>query len=112
MSAHKLARPPARPHGATYGVPFRQRRRPAPMLTITDPERAATSIVTRIWRIARERGCGCYLFVDDHCQAYVVSEESTAAHLWALEHPQWWLGCWTRTATVEDVLAEIRDAIR
>lgn len=112
MSARKHAEPRARKHGPTYGLPFRQRRAPAPCAVVDDPAQVAAVVAERIRRIARKRGCGCYLFLDQRRQVYVVSEDSGAAHHWAVEHTDWWLGCWSGSVVTEDVLAELVDACR
>lgn len=97
----------------TAGTPFRQRREPKPVADMRNgAELAAEQIAARIRRHCRHRGHGCYLFVDDAGAVYVIGETSGAANRWAVEHTDWWLGCWTARVTAEDVMAELMQAER
>ena len=81
-------------------APFHQCRSPRPLAKMCEGVSVAARVATaRIAQYSQKRGHGCYLFVDDGGAVYVVGETSSAAHRWAVEHADWWLGCWDARAS-------------
>lgn len=99
-------------HGKTSGVPFRQHRQPRPIaqLTAASIELVAQRVQSRVANVARSRGCCCYVFVRDG-QVYVLSEERSMAHTWAVQHTAEWVGCYGGMPDLQRLGDDLREMV-
>ncbi|TPG08311.1 hypothetical protein EAH88_11805 [Rhodanobacter glycinis] len=99
--------------GRTSGIPFRQQRQPQPLLSlhVVGAELAAEHVAERVESISLHRSCCAYVFVRDGL-VYVVSEESSTAHRWAVERTAEWVGCYGGLVDVARMAEELADFLR
>lgn len=98
--------------GKTAGVPFRQTREPKPIASLLDlgVDMAAILVAERVKSIGQHRSCCAYVFVRDGL-VYVVSEESSMAHQWAVKHAAEWVGCYGGMIDVARMVEELSEML-
>jgi hypothetical protein len=112
MMATERIRAVGVPRGKTAGVPFHQRRQPRPIaqLSASSIELIAQRVQAHVSSVARSRGCCCYVFVRDG-QVYVLSEESSMAHRWAVTLTAEWVGCYGGMPDLQSLGDDLREML-
>jgi hypothetical protein len=87
-------------------APFRQSRLPQPVANVSDPG-AASLVLRAIKTVSRHRACLVYLYVLPSGDAYAISEDRPSAAQWMLEHIDYWRGCYTEAAKIQDVADDL-----